>query len=198
MVRLAFINILLVVFLVGCGTKSMVVLLPNPDGTVGEIEVTSKTGSQRLTKPNQVTQVKAPKAEPSAPEILSEKEIQESFSEVLAIQPQTPANFILNFKFDSNELTEKSQSFLPEILTTIKKRESVEISVSGHSDRMGDKNYNIKLSLKRAQMVSKILVSMGVAPDHIDVSSHGEGNPIIKTADNVPEPKNRRVEVIVK
>ena len=198
MIRLALVNILLVIFLVGCGTKSTVVLRPNPYGAVGEIEVTSETGSQRLTEPNQVTQVKTPKAEPTAPKTLSETEIQESFSEVLAIQPMTPAKFILYFEFDSNELTAESQSMLPEIFATIHERQSVEISVSGHSDRMGAKDYNIQLSLKRAKIVGKKLVSMGVNPDYIDVSSHGEGNPIIKTADNVSEPKNRRVEVVVR
>lgn len=198
MIRLGLIHILLIIFLSGCGTKSTVVLLPNPDGTVGEIDVISEAGSQRLTEPNQVTEVKAPTAEPSAPETLSEKEIQRSFSEVLAIQPLTPAKFILYFEFDSNDLTYESQKLIPEVIATINERHSVEIFVSGHTDRMGAKDYNIKLSLQRARMVSKKLESMGVNPDYIYVSSHGEGNPIVKTADNVSEAKNRRVEVTVR
>ena len=55
MIRTAHIIIVLIFLLIGCGTKSTVVLLPNPDGTIGEVEVASETGSQRLTQPNQAT-----------------------------------------------------------------------------------------------------------------------------------------------
>jgi len=200
MIRIALSGIVLIVFLIGCSTKSTVVLLPNPDGTTGEIEVTSETGSQRLTKPNQATEVKNQKSEPSDPEILSDKEITRTFGKVIAISPEPPENFILYFKFDSSELSSQSENLLPAIIKFIKTRKSsdIEIVISGHTDRVGDKAYNITLSLKRANSVKDKLVSLGVDAAIIEVTSHGEGNPLIKTADNVSEPKNRRVEVTVK
>lgn len=198
MVRFVYISIILLVFIIGCGSKSSVILLSNPDGTVGEIDVASEKGSQRLTKANQITRIKNPKAVPSTPEILSDDEIQRKFKEVLSIQPLAPHKFILYFEFNSNNLTPESINLLSEIIKTINTRKSSDIFISGHSDRVGDKEYNIKLSLARAQKVSGMLVSMGINPEYFDVSSHGEGNPIIKTADNVAEPKNRRVEVTVR
>ena len=200
MIRIALSGIVLIVFLIGCSTKSTVVLLPNPDGTTGEIEVTSETGSQRLTKPNQATKVKSQKSEPSAPEILSDKEITRTFGKVIAISPEPPENFILYFKFDSSELSSQSENLLPAVIKVIKARKSsdIEIVISGHTDRVGDKAYNITLSLKRANSVKDKLVSLGVEAAIIEVTSHGEGNPLIKTADNISEPKNRRVEVTVK
>ncbi len=200
MIRLAVSGLVLLVFLVGCSTKSTVVLLPNPDGSIGEIEVTSETGSQRLTQANQATEVKNQKSEPSAPEILSDKEITRTFGEVIAISPEPPENFILYFKFDSAALSPQSENLFPEIVKAIKKRKSkgMEIVVSGHTDRVGDKAYNIKLSIKRANRIKDKLVFLGIDAALIEVTSHGEGNPLIKTADNVSEPRNRRVEVTVK
>ena len=200
MVRITLSGILMVLFLIGCSTKSTVVLLPNPDGTVGEIEVTSDTGSQRLSQANQVTEVMSQKSEPSAPAIISSEEINKTFGEVIAISPQPPKTFILYFKFDSSALATQSEKLIPEIINAIKARESseMEIVVSGHTDRVGDKVYNIKLSLQRADNIKNKLVKLGADAAMIEVTSHGEGNPLIKTADNVSESKNRRVEVTIK
>jgi outer membrane protein OmpA-like peptidoglycan-associated protein len=46
--------------------------------------------------------------------------------------------------------------------------------------------------------VRDLLIAEGIAPATIRLAFHGEGNPLIQTADNVPEPRNRRVEVIVR
>lgn len=68
----------------------------------------------------------------------------------------------------------------------------------GHTDRSGAKEFNMALSRRRAQRVRDLLVAEGIAPAAIRLAFHGEGNPLIPTADNVPEPRNRRVEVIVR
>ena len=87
---------------------------------------------------------------------------------------------------------------LPDIIATIKTRRSEHISVVGHSDTLGDKTYNLDLSKRRALAVKKLLVKKGVDEAFIETTSHGEENPLIKTADNVGNPKNRRVEVVVR
>ena len=70
--------------------------------------------------------------------------------------------------------------------------------VVGHTDTAGDKNYNLSLSKRRAAQVSNLLVDRGVRREHIYTTSHGEENPLVKTKDNVHEPLNRRVEVVVR
>ena len=95
-------------------------------------------------------------------------------------------------------LKPESLKTLPEIITTIKKRNSVNMSVIGHSDTAGDKNYNLNLSKRRAAEVSNLLVDRGVRRESINITSHGEENPLIYTKDNVNEPLNRRVEVVVR
>ena len=74
----------------------------------------------------------------------------------------------------------------------------MDISVIGHTDTAGDKEYNFELSKRRAIAVKNLLVKQGVIKNFIKTTSHGEKNPLIKTGDNVIEPRNRRVEVIVR
>jgi outer membrane protein OmpA-like peptidoglycan-associated protein len=87
---------------------------------------------------------------------------------------------------------------LTDILSTIQARQSEHISVVGHSDTLGDKAYNLSLSMRRAAAVKQRLVQEGIDEAHIDITSHGEENPLVKTADNVSNPKNRRVEVVIR
>ena len=56
----------------------------------------------------------------------------------------------------------------------------------------------MSLSLSRALAVKEMLVRQGVASNTIQTTSHGKENPLIATADNVFEPRNRRVEVVVR
>lgn len=87
---------------------------------------------------------------------------------------------------------------LPQIIQTIQQRGFPDIVISGHTDTVGDKEYNYTLGMERAQTTAEIMIAHGALPDNIRATSHGEGNPLIKTADEIAEPKNRRVEVVIK
>jgi outer membrane protein OmpA-like peptidoglycan-associated protein len=52
--------------------------------------------------------------------------------------------------------------------------------------------------MKRASSVRDLLVKAGLNPSTIDVTSHGEGDPLVRTPDNRAEPRNRRVEITVR
>ncbi|MGE0085066.1 MAG: OmpA family protein [Desulfococcaceae bacterium] len=193
-----FVTLGLMGMLAGCGANSMFVLIPDPDGNVGQMEVSTAGGKQVLTGANQSVQVKDRETPPSEVKELTADEIRSSFSEALAAQPPVPQTFILYFMKDSNELTPESNALIAQILQTIEKRNSKDIVISGHSDTVGSKEYNYRLSLDRAKVLSDILVAKGAVPGYITVTSHGEGNPLVKTADDVEEPRNRRVEVVIK
>jgi outer membrane protein OmpA-like peptidoglycan-associated protein len=102
------------------------------------------------------------------------------------------------FLNDSTELTAESKSHIPEVLSLINKREFYEISIIGHTDTTGSDEYNMRLSSARAESVRETLLSGGLRSDRIELRYHGKRDPIIPTGDNVREPRNRRVEVIVK
>ena len=188
----------LLLMLAGCGARSMVVLIPDPDGNVGQLVVSNEGGQQVLNQKNQSVEVMDQKTAPGKATTLSHEKIRSTFAEALDAQPVPPATFILYFLAGSDELTDESKAALPQIIETIQKRDSTDIVISGHTDKMGTPEDNYKLGLERTKVTSEILVNNGVLPTHITVTSHGEGNPLIKTADEVAEPKNRRVEVTVK
>ncbi len=112
--------------------------------------------------------------------------------------PEPPVHFILYFKKDSNKLTSESLTLLPEVLITARERDSQDISVVGHTDTAGNPEYNLRLSNLRAQAIATILIDKGIKDSYIKTTSHGENNPLVPTKDNVHEPKNRRVEVVVR
>jgi outer membrane protein OmpA-like peptidoglycan-associated protein len=189
----------LILALTGCGAKSTtLVLLPDPDGNVGQVVMVTEGGQQVLTEAAQSVQARGRKAPPSEVTKLSADEIRSIFFEALAAQPLTPVKFILYFPHNSSELTSNSKTALPQIIQTIQERSSTDIVVSGHTDTVGATEYNYRLSFDRAKVVYGILVAKGVVPANITVTSHGKGNLLIKTADKVAEPRNRRVEVVIR
>ncbi|HKZ17247.1 MAG TPA: OmpA family protein [Geobacteraceae bacterium] len=193
--------LLVLLFTASCAAKksnNVFVLLPGPDGKTGEIRITSKGGTQVLREPNQAVAVSSADAAPSSPAPLDDQKIRVDFGEALSALPPPPIHFILYFKFDSTKPTEQSQKLLKQILPTMASRKSTDVSVVGHTDRRGSREYNYKLGMKRARLAQKILVSQGIDPRFISVASHGEDNPLNPTDDNVPEWRNRRVEVILR
>ncbi|NLC71794.1 MAG: OmpA family protein [Desulfuromonadaceae bacterium] len=189
----------MILFCAGCRTpQSMVVLIPNPDGTVGELEVSNEAGNQVLSEANQAVRVKDRNTKPSEGFAISADEIRVTFADALAAQPPPPEKFILYFKPGSSELIPESSALLSQIIQVTRKRGSSEVVISGHTDTVGARDYNYRLSLQRAQEGFAILVANGAVAEDIKVTSHGEGNLLVKTADEVAEPRNRRIEVVVK
>jgi len=181
--------------------RDLVVLLPDPDGKVGTIRVTTKGGSQTLDKPGHATQVEGVHEPSTEPKPLGDKEIKSIFGPALAAQPDLKArfvSFVLLFDRDTTHLTHESRKILPEIVRTIRNRKSSDVYVTGHTDRVGAEDYNIELSSRRADTVRSFLVSTGVTSSTLVISFHGESMPLVHTEDDVAEPRNRRVEVIVR
>ncbi len=188
----------LFLFIFGCSQKTTVILLPDPDGHVGLVTVSSAAGSVELDQPGEATVVAGQNNLPSAPEIKTEEEISRDFYDVLATLPKKPNHFIIHFNKGSIELTPDSNQVVDDILENLRSRQSYNIFVIAHSDTAGNREYNLGLSRKRADAVSKLLVEKGAQTKQIKATSHGEENPLIKTGDNVAEPKNRRVEVVIR
>ena len=191
--------------LTGCATHrakdDLIILLPDPDGKVGAVTVTTRGGSQVLDKPGYATEVEDVNKPPLAARPVSESEIKDVFGLALSAQPDPAGRFIpfiLYFEYDSAKLTQESKSLLREVLKTVKNRKSNEVYVTGHTDLVGTEAYNIELSSRRARHVRDLLVSSGIESSSLFVSYYGKARPLVPTNDKVPEPRNRRVEVIVR
>jgi len=178
--------------------RTLVALLPDPDsGVVGRAVASGLGGSVDLAEARASTVIIG-KAAPTPVKILSEADSSELFGEVLAALPSAPEHFVLNFQFDSDELTPESKALLPQVLNAVKGHPVPEVQVIGHTDTVGTSASNITLGMKRAEMIRKQLVDIGLDPTLIEIVSHGEADLVVQTADEVPEPRNRRVEITVR
>jgi len=190
--------VLLGLLMFGCAPTTQVVLLPDPDGKVGILEVSNVKGTQTLNQAWQATESASMDRTPSKPEILEETKVRQVFQEALAAEPIPPASFIIYFRMDRATLSPESLSLLTKVMEAIQVRKSTDIIVSGHTDAVGSGEYNRRLSLRRARAVADILVAGGIDRENIHVTYHGKGNPLVPTPDGVPEPRNRRVEITVR
>ena len=178
--------------------EEIIALLPDSDsGSVGQARVSNQSGSADLSAAREATHVAAGQS-PAPPATLSEADVERLFGSALSALPQPPRRFTLNFQFDSDELTDEARALLPEILRTVKERPVPDVIIVGHTDTVGTPDANFALGLKRAIAVRDLLVQAGLDPTFIEVISHGEGDLLVKTADETPEPRNRRVELAVR
>ncbi|HNL98508.1 MAG TPA: OmpA family protein, partial [Accumulibacter sp.] len=80
----------------------------------------------------------------------------------------------------------------------IKARPVPDIVVVGHTDRVGLVADNDRLALRRAESFKKRLIQQGQPEDSIQTAGRGEREPLIATPDETPEPRNRRIEILVR
>jgi outer membrane protein OmpA-like peptidoglycan-associated protein len=179
-------------------TPTLIALLPDPEsGTTGRARVSNEFGSVNLSAPRAATRVTADGL-PGPVNSISEADVARLFGDALAALPPAPRHFTLYFRFESDALTEQSTALVPAILMAVRELAVPEVVVVGHTDTMGDPKANVALGLKRAISVRSVLVDAGLAPSTVDVNSHGEADLLVKTPNNTPEPRNRRVEITVR
>jgi outer membrane protein OmpA-like peptidoglycan-associated protein len=177
---------------------SLFVLLPDEAGSVGSITVSNTAGAQELNQPGQVVRVSGAGAAPSPPFVPGGAEVTRLFGEAIAAQPPPPARFVLYFRGDSDQLTPDSEALLPNVARSIAERRPSDVSIVGHTDTVGTRDYNVRLGLRRAERVRTSLNDLGAQWSTLSLESHGKGNPLVPTADGMAEPRNRRVEIIVR
>jgi outer membrane protein OmpA-like peptidoglycan-associated protein len=191
---------------VACGLRSRtqqrkgeatVVLLAESDGTVGRAAVSNPSGSVELATERAMTRVTMGGA-PAPVTQMSAEDVQRIFGAALAAQPPAPAHFTLYFQFDSDELTDESRKLVSAVQAAVKSYPAPQVTVVGHTDTSGAATANITLGLRRANVARTRLIEAGLDATAIAVTSHGEATPLVPTADDVSEPRNRRVEITVR
>jgi len=180
----------------GCATKSgTVVLLPEKDAR--DTAVTVREGDQHvvLSQPYDATDLTStgPRAYKSNPQ-----EVQTLFGPALAALPARPTQFTLYFVEGTDDLTADSKQMVEGVFAEIAQRPVPDVVVIGHTDRVGSDPVNDALARRRAETVRTALIRRGIAPENIVAVGRGKREPAIPTADGVAEPRNRRVEILVR
>jgi outer membrane protein OmpA-like peptidoglycan-associated protein len=109
----------------------------------------------------------------------------------------SPPSFMVFFDWDSARLSEASLNVVRQAASAFKSKGSARVTATGHTDTSGTEAYNMALSLRRANAVKDALVREGVPAASIAVIGRGEQVLLVKTADGVREPQNRRVEIVI-
>ena len=111
--------------------------------------------------------------------------------------PAAPARFVVFFPFDSAALTSDAIGIIQQAASAAGGSATVDFSVTGHADRAGPEEYNLGLSLRRAEAVEGALSGRGIRADKISIAGRGEAENAVPTPDGVREQANRRVEIIL-
>jgi outer membrane protein OmpA-like peptidoglycan-associated protein len=177
--------------------QDLTVLLPDSDTKrTGAATVSNPLGSVDLDEEREAA-LAVPGRAPVLTKV-SDADFNRMFADALSALPPAPQRFTLFFRFESDELTDESQALIPQVLSAVKQHVVQDVIVIGHTDTMGTQQANYELGFKRAMTVRNILVAAGLSGSSIEVTSVGELDPLVKTADETPEPRNRRVDIAVR
>lgn len=102
----------------------------------------------------------------------------------------------VNFKTDSDELTDSSIEILDRVANTLIANPTVVVEIAGHTDSDADEVYNKDLSQRRAETVMAYLTDKGVVADNMSAMGYGEEQPIASNETSEGKAQNRRVELI--
>ena len=172
------------------------VLLPDSAGKTGALSVTHGEQAHVLDTPHTATHIREPgRVEKRT---VTPEEVRQAFGPALAAQPPRPMSLTLYFLEGRDEFTPDSKQLIQSVLAEIARRPAPEVIVIGHTDRVGTVQFNDTLSLRRAERARDALVKAGVPADRVVTEGRGEREPLISTPDDMPEPRNRRVEISIR
>ena len=193
---LAYMALAGAVLLSACSTtKELVVLLPGEDGQIGAVAIADQQRTTLLDTPLGAAKIDAKGR--VTKDTLSAEDVKRTFAEALAAQPPKTLSFILYFE-KSTDIMPDSRATLDALLAEVAKRQAVEVQITGHTDRVGKVEDNDRLSIERAEAIREVLINNGLHASFIRTVGRGEREPLIPTPDEQAEPRNRRVEVLVR
>ncbi|WP_186453831.1 OmpA family protein [Denitratisoma sp. DHT3] len=181
----------------GCAHRETVAVLPGATGKTGALSVKSRDGGEavRLSDAYAAADVRGGSIRAGR---VTPQEVAEKFSAAIDAQPLQPARFRLYFIEGSDRLTADSEQQIAQIFSEIKRRPAPDVQVVGHTDRVGAVAENDRLALRRAEKIRGDLISQGLDAENVVASGRGEREPLVATDDEVPEARNRRVEIYVR
>ena len=186
--------LLVTLFLLAGCSRELVVLLPAADGHIGGVVIKTAGGTLLLDKAYAAASPGDSAASSMAPE-----DVQKAFGDVLAARPLPPSHHIVFFLNDSEGLTLESQAEFQQVFADVVRRAAPEIVITGHTDTLGSAVFADALSLRRAEAVKALLLSRQAGlPAGISITTRGRGARDAQSPPNVPDPRERYVDVMVR
>ena len=111
--------------------------------------------------------------------------------------PNSPlSQRVIYFAYDSSDVVEQDRPLIEAHAAFLAANPTVKVTLEGHTDERGSREYNIGLGDRRAQSIRRMLEFQGVAPNQITVVSYGEEKPAVEGHDESAWSMNRRVELV--
>lgn len=101
------------------------------------------------------------------------------------------------FELDKAVLRPAFYPVLDEVVSVLNQNPEIHVRIDGHTCSRGSDNYNLNLSIRRANAVRNYLIDMGVSADRLTVKGFGESQPILPNDSEANMSRNRRVEITV-
>jgi outer membrane protein OmpA-like peptidoglycan-associated protein len=176
----------------------LVVVVPSADGHVGTV-IVERGGKQVVLNQAFAVSRIVDGGPPVAAERMSGVDaVRAEFAIALGSLPDRPKSFLVYFLEGTDEFTEESGVEFGKIQSELRERDAPDVVVIGHTDRVGNLQYNDRLSLQRAERVRGELIRLGIPERRVRIAGRGEREPLVATDDEIPEPRNRRVEINVR
>jgi outer membrane protein OmpA-like peptidoglycan-associated protein len=102
----------------------------------------------------------------------------------------------INFDFNKATLRPDAKPIIAQVLKLLQDNPDLKLSINGHTDNVGLRDYNVKLSQMRAAAVVGSLVAAHIAPDRLNSGGFGPDQPIADNDTEKGRAKNRRVELV--
>ena len=103
----------------------------------------------------------------------------------------------IQFEFNSSALTADSQSGIEMLTEFLKRNPELKVELAGHTDDVGNAQYNQKLSAERAETVRKALIDKGIEETRLTSKGYGPSQPLVPNNSDEHRALNRRTEMII-
>ncbi|HEY5867355.1 MAG TPA: OmpA family protein [Candidatus Tectomicrobia bacterium] len=172
-------------------------LLPGENGPVGAVAIAEPQRTSLLATPLGAAKIDTRGRVTQG--TITQEEVNRTFAHALAAQPPKSLKVILYFMENSTEIASESRADLADLLTEVARRQAIEVEITGHTDHLGQAAMNDRLSQERAEAMRAILMQNGLQTSFIRTVGRGDREPLIPPQPGQKsEPRNRRVEVIVR
>ena len=101
------------------------------------------------------------------------------------------------FGYDSSDLDSDALELLQDQVAWLKQNSDVSVTIEGHCDERGTREYNLALGEKRAQALKNYLIGLGINPDRVSTISYGKERPAVVGSNDGAWAQNRRSVTLV-
>lgn len=103
---------------------------------------------------------------------------------------------VIYFDYDKSEIQDEFRPIVQAHAQFLAANPRAHVTLEGHTDERGSREYNIALGERRAEAVRRLMLFMGAADSQIQTVSYGEERPVATGHDETAWQQNRRVEII--